>query len=501
MSADTNRANAMRDNAVGSLINAVATFNAKNRGYETSTMILLSHALESLYKAVHADSSSETKEMGRFKFVGLVNFCWKEHRPDDTDMPIITKDEAKVSMIVYKIRNSYQHGSCDISEELLYVLVLEVRKIFESVLRKVNPSDDKQIREIEDARPLTYNPKIYVGNVLDRDYEEIRSLVSEEGTGSVKATMKMEVFVSIDYALFEWENEQRAPQEEGGKIKQKLSDMLDSVISDETSKKSIRGLLSSLEQKTNRNPDHSDRDQLKWAISVLADINKRVNERLKKGENRGTVLASEITEAKSREGLVVSHTSTSTVSCPAGVEDALGRCEKEDRTAVFPRVSFLDDRYEFGIDFGIVRIVTKSVDHVYRPLDIANKLTEELRSKDSSLDPIKIDSVNWIAKIEGMNGDLYVTEVCINNKSQKLYSEQAYKKFLNYVREYGIPRYTPTGLANALSTTWERKVEQHHIKRIASELLTRGKQYQVRVPTGKGTKQNLSTISTLLESS
>ncbi len=508
-SAKYDEAAIMRDTAVGSLINAVTTFNAKNNGYQTSTMILLSHALESLFKAFLLLPPDRTSELRKFKFAKLVLLCSGRVTRTVPNTHFITEDEAKMSMIVYKVRNSYQHESCDISEELLYVLVLEVREVFKNALGKFIGDNGEQIKRVgqvgqvenvkpltvENVKPLTYDPKIYVENVLNKDYKEIKELV-EKGVGSVEAAMKMEVFASIEYALFEWEEVQTSPRRKEERIRQQLVGILN-FISKGT--KTCKGLLNQLERKVRDEPNSSKSDYRNRAISVLKEIRDRVSDRLKSEhpnpEDTNIVIADEIRQAveevKEREGLVVSHTSTPTVSPRAKVKDALNRCVDEDWTNIFPRMSYLTNRYEFGIDFDLteiikISIITRPIEHIYRPLDIAHKLAERLSF------PVKVENVNWIAILKKLHENpdgIYIRKVQIGGQEHILYSGQAYSKFLEYARSPGVPKYAPKRLAEALSETLGYTVMIRDINPIALKLESQGEVCRVRVPrnTGKGT--------------
>jgi len=227
------------------MINAVALFNAGRSGYKQATLLLLEHSLELLYKAAIYElegtvlKDKKIDEPDRTLVFGdCVYRCFHDVKTS-SGTSIINEDEAKMSMVISKVRNEVQHHVAEVSDELLYVLAVEAVVIYQNVVSNYFVND--YVLQAK-TYPLTKNPEVEIGKIFQRDFDCIKTLltaVKRNSDNTEVADAMVRVYIAIDEAIREWSNMEAArARREGGSA---TVSYLDQLIDELTNIKKVTG--------------------------------------------------------------------------------------------------------------------------------------------------------------------------------------------------------------------------------------------------------------------
>jgi hypothetical protein len=187
----------LRSAAIESLTLAVELFNrpvsiARDHG----VVIMCAHAFEMLLKAVIYQTRGRLRDPGErdnYGFARCINIA-------QSDLNAVEADEATVLRALKQDRDAAMHDVVSMSEDLLWLHVRSAVTVFDAIHQR---AFNEPLSDVFPSRaiPVSAEPPSDIALVVDREVEQIRSMVARGRRQSAEAEAAMRPLLALDGAV------------------------------------------------------------------------------------------------------------------------------------------------------------------------------------------------------------------------------------------------------------------------------------------------------------
>ncbi len=192
---------ALFDRSLASLLLAIEHFNRPSElGRKESVLMLLDHAFEMLLKAALVHRGAAIREHRRGHTLTFESCLNKA--TDDASVKFLAPESRRTLAVLNGLRDQAQHHLVEVSEQMLYTVAQSAVTLFRDSMSSVF---DKSLADFVPERvlPISTSPPQDMTMLMDREYAQLRELLSGGTRTATQADAKLRSLVTIDRALQE----------------------------------------------------------------------------------------------------------------------------------------------------------------------------------------------------------------------------------------------------------------------------------------------------------